>query len=189
MCKAKKNETMFRSLMQIFIDSSEQFVNTESELILSGVSERCLCGSFMLILNQVIEKTEFSDYYTDIEYNRNFDGQIKTIIDSDMEIINITCDLIVHSRGKIPENDNLIAIEMKRDNHPESEKNKDRIRLKALTKSKNDSMTYSADGRTLPQHVCGYKVGVFYEISLEERKIRIEYYRNGEVHNKYIREF
>jgi hypothetical protein len=180
---------MFGRLMKIFIDCSEKFVNNESELILSGVSERCLCGSFMLIIKQALKQTEFSPYYTDIEYNRNFDGQIKTIIDNDMEVINITCDLIVHSRGQIPENDNLIAIEMKRDNHPEAEKNKDRIRLKALTKPTNDSMTYSYDGRTLPQHVCGYKVGVFYEINITERQIRIEYYQNGESYDNYIRTF
>jgi len=180
---------MFGRLMQIFIDCSEEFVNTESELILSGVSERCLCGSFMLIMNRAINNSEFSEYFTDIEYNRNFDGQIKTIIDDGMEVINITCDLIVHSRGQIPECDNLIAIEMKRDNHPEDEKNKDRIRLKALTKPTNDSMTYSVDGTVYPQHVCGYQVGVFYEISLNQRVIKIEYYTEGEFYGDYHKTF
>ena len=180
---------MFGRLMQIFIECSEEFVNSETELILSGVSERCLCGSFMLIINRALNNSEFSYYFTDIEYNRNFDGQIKTIIDDEMEIVNITCDLIVHSRGQIPENDNLIAIEMKRDNHPETEKEKDRRRLRALTKSKNDSMTYSTDGQTYPQHVCGYYVGVFYEISLAERRITIEYFENGEPYANYVRVF
>jgi len=180
---------MFARLMKIFIDCSEEFINNERNLILSGVSERCLCGSLMIIINRAISNTEFEAYFTDIEYNRNFDGRIKTIIDDDMEIINITCDLIVHSRGQIQENDNLIAIEMKRDNHPESEKNKDRIRLRALTKKTNDSFTYSSDGKTFPQYVCGYYVGIFYEISLIERKINIEYYREGELYKEYTRVF
>lgn len=175
--------------MQIFINSSEKFLNNETELILSGVSERCLCGSFMIILNRAMKRSEFSKYFTDIEYNRNFDGKIKTIINNKMEVINITCDLIVHSRGNIPDNDNLIAIEMKRSNHPEQEKNKDRNRLIALTKPTNDSMTYSVDGRVLPEHVCGYKVGVFYEINLDQRSVHIEYYRNGEFYGNYNRNF
>lgn len=178
---------MFGRLMQIFIDCSETFVTSERDLILSGVSERCLCGSFMLIFRRLLDNCEFNSYYSDIEYNRNFDGQIKTIIDHDLQVTNITCDLIIHSRGTIPEQDNLIAIEMKRDNHPEDEKNKDRIRLRALTKDKNDTMTFSLDGRALPRHVCGYVVGVFYEISIANRMINVEYYRNGELYNRYSR--
>jgi hypothetical protein len=85
--------------------------------------------------------------------------------------------------------DNLIAIEMKRDNHPEAKKNKDRIRLKALTKPINDSNTYSIDGRIFPQHVCGYKLGVFYEISTERRNINIEYYVLGKQYTHYSRRF
>jgi hypothetical protein len=176
-------------LMQLFIESSEQFVVDETNLILSGVSERCLCGSFMLILRRIIDTTEFARYYTDIEYNRNFDGQIKTAIDDKMKVTDITCDLIIHSRGQIADLDNLIAIEMKRDTHPLKEKNKDRVRLRALTKPTNDSQTYSKDGRVLPQHICGYKLGVFYEISITRRQIKIEYYVNGLPHSNYTRNF
>ena len=180
---------MFGRLKQIFINCSETFITDETELILSGVSERCLCGSFMIILRNALDNSEFKQYFTDIEYNRNFDGEIKTIIDDKAVVTNITCDLIIHSRGQIQNQDNLIAIEMKRDNHKESEKNKDRIRLKALTKPTNDTNTYSADGRTLPQHVCGYIVGVFYEISIPNRNISIEYYQNGVLYSSYVRTF
>lgn len=176
-------------LMQIFINSSEYFVESENTLITSGVSERCLCGSFMLSITKHLNETEFSAYYTDIEYNRNFDGQIKTIIDDQMQVTNITCDLIIHSRGQIPHLDNLIAVEMKRDNHPENEKNKDRLRLRALTKPTNDTNTYSCDGKVLPKHVCGYKLGVFYEISLGKRNINIEYFSDGEPFGQYLRKF
>lgn len=175
--------------MSIFIDSSNEFLASEAELIVSGVSERCLCGAFMLIIRKHLDKTEFHSYYTDIEYNRNFDGKIKTIIDSKMQVTNITCDLIVHSRGEIPDLDNLIAIEMKRDNHPIGEKNKDRIRLIALTKPVNDSNTYSDDGRVFPRHVCGYKLGVFYEIGIDGRCVNFEYFANGEQFAKYSRRY
>jgi hypothetical protein len=175
---------MFNKLMEIFESCSEEFLEKEKDLIISGVSERCLCGAFMLLLRYSLDKSEFSNYHTDIEYNRNFDGQIKTIIDNQSRVINITCDLIIHSRGEIPKQDNLIAIEMKRDTHPNEEKDKDRIRLMALTKDKNDSLTYSVDGRALPQHVCGYLFGAFYEISTNNREIKIEYYKMGEIFNQ-----
>ncbi len=41
---------MFKKLMEIFIECNDAFVQQENELIRSGVSERCLCGAFMLIL-------------------------------------------------------------------------------------------------------------------------------------------
>jgi hypothetical protein len=82
---------MIDKLMQIFVGSSEEFLQSATNLIMSGVSERCLCGSFMLIIRNHLNASEFSSYYTDIEYNRNFDGQIKTIIDDNMQVTNITC--------------------------------------------------------------------------------------------------
>lgn len=175
--------------MHLFIESSDRFLASERELILSGVSERCLCGALMLVIRRELDNSEFNNYYSDIEYNRNFDGIIKTIIDDNSVVVNITCDLIIHSRGMNPGQDNLVAIEMKRDNHPDEEKNKDRARLRALTKANNDSMTHTADGRTMPRNVCGYIVGVFYEISLTNRLVNIEYYRNGELYKVFNRSF
>ena len=123
---------MFERLMRLFIDSSEAFITDEPALILSGVSERCLCGSFMLRLRGFLDKSEFRDYYCDIEYNRNFDGNIKTIIDDQHVVLDITCDLIVHSRGLNPDRDNLIAIEMKRDIHSPLAKDSDRKRIETF---------------------------------------------------------
>ena len=73
----------------------------------------------------MLQSEGFEGYYTDVEYNRNR-GNIKTVkktIKGPTEhIINVTCDLIMHSRGKHPEQDNLIAIEMKKSNRPTAEK-------------------------------------------------------------------
>ena len=51
----------------------------------------------------------------DTEYNRN-GGSLKTIFDNerDLKVIKVTCDIIVHSRGKNIKQDNLICIEMKK---------------------------------------------------------------------------
>lgn len=177
---------MLRRVFEIFIEASNLFVENERELILSKVSERCLCGSFMLILRKILDDTEFNNYFTDVEYNRN-EGKVKTIIDEDFDILDITCDLIVHSRGNIIGQDNLLAIEMKRDIHPLAEKIKDKKRLKALTKPISE-VTVMSDGG-FPINVCGYILGVYYEISIPKREILIEYYINGNVfrnHKKQI---
>ena len=94
-------------------------------------------------------------------------------------MVSIVCDLIVHSRGKIIENDNLIALEMKKAYRPMKEKEKDRARLVALTKESYDGV-WSFDGRVLPEHVCGYKLGIYYEIDNKKNSLLIEYYVRGE---------
>lgn len=176
---------MLRRVFEIFIEASNLFVENERELILSKVSERCLCGSFMLILRKILDDTEFNNYFTDVEYNRN-EGRVKTIIDEDFEILDITCDLIVHSRGSMIGQDNLLAIEMKKDYHSTVEKTKDKKRLKALTKPISEVTVISNTG--FPINVCGYILGVYYEISVPQREIFIEYYVNGNVVSNYTKQ-
>src|SRR3546814_15238500 len=89
------------------------------------------------------------------------------ISDWSSDVCSSDLDLILHSRGRVVERDNLIAIEMKRLSHPEREKQKDRVRLRALTKTSCDDV-WSADGRALPEHVCGYGLGYFRS---EERRV------------------
>jgi hypothetical protein len=109
------------------------------------------------LLERIARASAFQGYYADTEYNRMQEGRVKTILDEEAHEVRITCDLILHSRGEIAKKDNLIAIEMKRLEHPASEKRKDRIRLRTLTKSSYDGV-WSADSKTLPEYVCGYKV-------------------------------
>ena len=151
------------------------------------VSERALCGALMIHLNRLMVKDKsLEGYYTDVEYNRNR-GNIKTIQKTiqgpEAQIINVTCDLIMHSRGNHIEQDNLIAIEMKKSNASEEEKQKDKDRLKALTKDSFDDV-WSFDGTTFPEHVCRYLIGVYYEINFSKRKIFLEYYKQGELFEK-----
>ena len=74
--------------------------------------------------------------------------------------------------------DNLIAIEMKKSNRKESDKQSDRNRLIALTKDSYDGV-WSFDGKTLPEHVCRYKLGIYYEINFSKKFILLEYYYRG----------
>ena len=94
------------------------------------------------------------------------------------------CDLIVHSRGKIVEKDNLIALEMKKAYRKVCEKERDKARLVALTKDSYDEV-WSFDGKTLPEHVCGYELGIYYEIDRKRSSIYVEYYAKGKKLKSY----
>jgi hypothetical protein len=174
-------------LLNLFKESFDEFLVKEKSGISNTVSERNMCGRLVIYLNNRLEKFELSKYYVDPEYNRKQNGEIKTMIDNDLNVVTINCDIIVHSRGESIKADNLLAIEMKKAERPEDEKNKDRIRLRALTKdSYND--TWSNDGTTHPEHVCGYVVGLYIEIDPKEKICLIEHYKKGNKVNEWIEE-
>jgi len=166
-------------VFQVLIYSLPQFFEQEITNILDDVSERNLCGHLQYYLRQNIDNTEIFEYYVDTEYNRKQEGQVKTIIDGDHKIITISCDLLVHSRGEKIEHDNLLALEMKKHNRPVRLKQDDKNRLKALTKQPNDNV-WGWEG-THPEHVCGYKVGIYMEINRKKRNCYLERYRLGEM--------
>lgn len=175
-------DMLTQELKKLFLKANERFLKKDIGLFKSGVSERTLCGSLKGHLDVVKEGTEFEDYYADVEYNRNKNGTIKTccILNKSKlpEPVTINCDLIVHSRGEILYQDNLIAIEMKKSNRPKKEKEDDRRRLIALTKESYDDV-WTFDGKTLPEHVCRYKLGIYYEINFSKKLILLEYYFRG----------
>ncbi len=133
----------------------------------------------MIYLQDELKRSAYSRYYVDVEYNRN-NGKVKTIINENIEVIPINCDIIIHSRGEIIYQDNLIALEMKKSVNRESEKIKDKNRLIALTKDKFDDV-WSFDGTSLPEHVCRYGLGVYYEINAAKGKVYMEYYIKGKL--------
>jgi hypothetical protein len=175
---------MLTDMITIFETANESFLKTETDSILLGVSERNLCGSLMLHLRNALDGTSYRQYHVDIEYNRNKHGKIKTILNGNSTPISVCCDLIVHSRGEIAVQDNLIALEMKRSIHSRDEKAKDKIRLKCLTRDGFDDV-WSFDGETLPEHVCRYVLGVYYELNTESRRIEIKYYVKGKLFKEY----
>ncbi|MCM3189377.1 hypothetical protein QNK06_21940 [Bacillus subtilis] len=174
----------YNEMRKLFELANSKYLIEQKELIQSGVSERTLCGQLMLYLNNEKDKTLYRQYYVDIEYNRNINGRLKTIKDREGEIITINCDLVFHSRGENLVQDNLIALEMKKSNGRRSEKEKDRERLKALTRQSFDNI-WSYDGKTLPKHVCRYILGVYYELNISRMEALVEYYQNGELIQNY----
>ncbi|MCU4804545.1 hypothetical protein OCF14_08885 [Bacillus cereus] len=174
----------YDEMQNLFELANNKYLIEQKELIQSGVSERTLCGQLMLYLNEAKEKTPYRKYYVDVEYNRNVNGRLKTIKDGHGEIITINCDLILHSRGENLVQDNLIAIEMKKSIGKRSEKEKDRERLKALTRQSFDNI-WSYDGKKLPKHVCRYILGIYYEINVSRMQALLEYYQDGELLYNY----
>ena len=172
----------YQEMVDLFECANAAFLKHDKALFVNQVSERTLCGALMLHIHDIIARDKrFAVYHADVEYNRN-KGAIKTIRKTikgpDFEIIPINCDLIVHSRGEIVEQDNLIAIEMKKATAPRADKEKDRERLIALTKDSFDDV-WPFGGKALPEHVCRYILGVYYEITYKQKSILIEYYRKG----------
>jgi len=165
-------------LLDLFHEGKEKLFQKEIENILAGVNERNLCGRLSTYFEILLEKYGLVEYYSDPEYNRKQNGEIKTILDQEMNVVKINCDVIIHSRGKNIGNDNLIAIEMKKSNRPEEKKNSDRIRLRALTKESFDDV-WSNDGKTFPEHVCGYELGIYMELDIENRLCLFETYEKG----------
>ncbi len=117
-------------------------------------------------------------YVVDCEYNRNGNA-VKRVLNGNFEVIEIRADLILHSRGQILEQDNLLAIELKMMPKPHRELDSDRERLKAMTEN-TFGATYHWRGGKLPETVCRYKFGVYLLIYAGEGYIDQEYFFDGQ---------
>ena len=171
-------------MRDLFRKALAEFCLAEASNITSGVSERNLCQRLAMPLERAACAAGLDVYRADVEYNRANDDTIKTIVGQHLEPVTITCDLILHSRGREPQ-DNLIAIEMKRSNHPRSEKAKDRHRLMALTRPPFDGV-WPVDQIPDFDHVCDYVVGYFLELDTRLRLFRVEEYVRGELVREFI---
>lgn len=178
---------MVKTLIELFESANDAFLRKNEKLILDDVSERTLCGALMIELYEALKQPQYAayaaGYYVDVEYNRNY-GEVKRIKrineKGELKVDSVVCDLLVHSRG-CKQEDNLIALEMKKAKQKLSEKEKDKDRLKVLTTPNtphNGVYFYPADDAG-KKYVCGYKLGIYYEVDWKKRKILIEYYSGG----------
>ncbi|EDM84313.1 hypothetical protein [Limnobacter sp. MED105] len=164
---------------QVLDTTLSRFLTNEVQEILEGVNERSNCGRLAIYMHETAQQYGIHEIYlVDVEYNRKQQGQIKTIMNGKGRVVRVNCDVILHSRGVILNQDNLIAVEVKKVDRPYDEKQKDRERLRALTKTHLDDFC-SGDGRTPPEHVCGYMLGVFIELDRFNFQCKVEYYRKG----------
>ncbi|SDE17913.1 hypothetical protein [Pedobacter soli] len=165
-------------LTELFKASASKLFQKDVNSILDGVSEPMLCSRMAIYMENLFPDYKIEgNYYADTEFNRKQNGKVKTIIDDQMQVIRIKCDLLLHSRGEeVP--DNLITVEMKKSSRPAFHKAADRKRLRAMTKKQD---VYSTDGTTHPEHVCGYIIGIYMEIDKSKRTCLFEKYKGGDM--------
>ena len=189
-------------LRRIFIEAVNKFAFEEGDNIANDPSERSSCGRLAMYLESVAIKNGMRGFYADVEYNRHCDRKIKAIFrersitldgdrrQSDEEsIVNVTCDLIFHSRGGAGEYDNLIAVEMKKESS-NAQYNKDirsdRERLIALTMT-SDIHPYQCredDNRRIVSH---FQIGYLLIINSNTMNMKIEEYACGRINKIYNR--
>ncbi|MDB5158596.1 MAG: hypothetical protein JWR50_3303 [Mucilaginibacter sp.] len=87
-------------VFEFFIAALPAFFRRDIQNITDNVSERNLCGRLLYYIERELKQTELADYHVDNEYNRKQGGQVKTIINNEEIVVNITCDLLIHSRGE-----------------------------------------------------------------------------------------
>jgi hypothetical protein len=129
----------------------------------------------MRYLDDARECFGLREYFTDAEYKRNL-GDVKRIRHNPEDAPDIiTCDLILHSRGRRSA-DNLIAIEMKKKKHSRASKNADRRRPEALARSR------AAASRLFRRqdHVYCYQLGLFIELDNKRTAYLIEVYNGAQ---------
>jgi len=175
-------------ILDVFMSSLQIFLQKETQEIIEGVNERNNCGRWAIYMQQVAQERGLEGYFADQEYNRKQNGEIKTILDNESRVVKINCDLILHSRGANIAEDNLIAIEVKKYDQSDVEKQRDRERLRALTKASYNEI-WMNDRSTPPEHVCGYRLGAFVELNRRQRTCCVEFYKNGEYESEFQHSF
>ena len=132
-------------------------------------------GDFSQAFKEVLKKMKIRNYYSDINYNKN-KHFTKCIINDKMEYFDIFCDLIIHSRGENKKQDNLLAIEMKKKEN-RKDRLKDRKRLEIMT---SDTYVGEILFDELPPFICRYSLGIFYDLDVKKRQIKLDFYQHGE---------
>lgn len=168
------NNEKIVELIGIFEKSKEKFLKEEKEIIGIDINERTLSARLMfhlqtLLLEDELYREKYKSYSVDCEYNR-MNKDMKKIIQEDNVVNLIYPDIILHRRNS---NNNLMAIEMKKICSNDNEaKNKDRIKLKALTKN-NKKINFH------------YTLGVYFEVDTTGNNNHIiEFFVDGKEYNK-----
>ncbi len=165
------------ALYELFDRALKAFMVKDAANIRDNAAERNLCARLGYQFESMFPDYKLAGYFADPEYNRKQDGEIKTIINGEYEVIQVTCDLILHSRGE-QEPDNLIAIEMAKPDKTAQQVLSDRHRLMALTK-RNLEHVWSFGGKVHPEHVCGYLLGAFILVDRVRNLVSVEFFEDG----------
>jgi hypothetical protein len=168
------------ALEDLFREALGELLANEYTLVRKDAHEQSLCGRLAIYLDRLKDKYGYEPYYVDVEYNRRGEGikEIRHPITG--EYIDVTCDILLHCRGE-RDDDNLIAVEMKKDYASDERKQRDRQRLQALTLPMPEGGS--------PDYVCGYQLGYYLEVHIGDATLLIEKYRSGQMTQSGTMEF
>lgn len=136
------------------------FYKNDKELLQYNTKDTTICERSISFRIGIYLQQLFKGYNVDAEYNRNIE-RIKRLDGK-----NIYPDIIIHKR-KTNDN-NLLWIEIKKENSTEESKESDRERLKKVTK---EELEYK------------YKLGILIILTTNEQDTILEIYENGEHKN------
>jgi hypothetical protein len=156
----------------IFREALDDFLAREFALVRKDAHEQSLCGRLAIYLDHAKDRHGLKAYFVDVEYNRRGEGRKQILHPITGQHIDVVCDILLHSRGEL-QDDNLIAVEMKKDYATDERKQSDRERLQALT------LPMPEGGN--PDYVCGYQLGYYLEVHIGNRTLLIEEYRQGKL--------
>ena len=135
------------TMRQIIIDhillpSLKDLYAKDYSNIMYGVSERNISARLsyhmelrMRAFDSANNSRMFTDYFVDVEYNRMGNGLLKQYENSEHRPVYMVSDLLIHSRGYLP---NLLAVELKREGNKKGVET-DRNRLMSLVSPASDS--------------------------------------------------
>ena len=125
-------------VLKLLDEAIRKVYDTDIDVITNKVSERCICARLAFHLETILRHPDYLDvfmgYYVDVEYDRMGDANPKHIVGEKKHV----CDLLIHSRGHKPEQDNLLALEMKVHNN-NTNVECDKCRLKHLVQHSNET--------------------------------------------------
>jgi hypothetical protein len=160
------------ALEDVFHEALAEFLTQEFALVRKDAHEQSLCGRLAIYMDRAKDHHGYKPYYVDVEYNRRGEGQKQILHPITGQHTEVVCDILLHSRGDL-DDDNLIAVEMKKDYATDARKQSDRERLQALT------LPMPEGGN--PDYVCGYQLGYYLEVHIGKGTLLIEEYRGGKM--------
>lgn len=168
------------ALEDIFHEAVQAFVGREFALVRKNAHEQAMCHRLAWYVEHVKNQHGLEGYWVDTEYNRHGDRVKRIRSTGTGEPTNIVCDLLLHSRGELPD-DNLIAVEMKKADGDEADKQRDRERLQSLTTACPEGVE--------PDHVCGYKLGYFIQVDTKNASLTVEQFKAGVLVSEFSFDF
>lgn len=90
-------------LETLFKEALERFVGREYALVRKNAHEQAMCHRLAAYVEYSKDRNGLERYWVDTEYNRHGDNVKKIRHAVTGEPINVVCDLLLHSRGELEE--------------------------------------------------------------------------------------